>query len=91
MKNVGEFYGLKIWVPETGDVIVDQQSFNVLKSNLEQMFPMVTLPDQNKNLHDNIPDDGEVCSKDVCDYCVGCGTMSCNDYSDFNGRKLSLP
>lgn len=33
----------------------------------------------------------EICSKDICEYCVGCGEMSsCVDHSKFNGRKLSV-
>lgn len=47
MKNVGEFCGLKIWVPDTGDVISDQESFNLLKYHLEQLFPMVPVTPPN--------------------------------------------
>jgi len=47
MKNVGEFCGLKIWVPDTGDIISDQESFNLLKYHLEELFPMYSVTPPN--------------------------------------------
>lgn len=80
MKNVGEFCGLKIWVPDTGDVIADQQSFDILKSHLEQMFPMVALPAPKLNA-------GKSCRSCARDTDGTCGEVYCNDLSNYVPKK----
>lgn len=41
MKLSGEFYGIKIYVSEPNEMVMDQQSFNALLHFIESIVPMV--------------------------------------------------